>query len=164
MERNAALIMTYFRPFTLNPEWNTEDVPFLGQMCGQADSWHSSMQYWFDGHILSEESKRYIQNFLVVTRVRPDEENVDHSDDLLSDEELIVDNSSFLEAISTRVGPRKKLPTIDLINTISTGMCCCDRQKRMRPMTTLLTLSKKLRNIGRCRRCPQIQKGLQVMI
>jgi hypothetical protein len=109
MERNAALIMTYFHPFTLNPDWNTEDVPFLGQMCAHGDSWHSSMLYWFDGHILSEESKRYIQNFLVVARVRPEEDNVEHSDDLLSDEELIVDNSSFLEAISTRVGPKKKL-------------------------------------------------------
>ena len=66
------------------------------------------MQYWFDGHILSEESKRYIQNFLVVTRVRPDDEDVGHSDDMLSDEELIVDNSSFAEAISTRVGSKKK--------------------------------------------------------
>ena len=108
-ERNAALIMTYFRPFTLNPQWHTEDVPFLGQMCGQSDSWHASMLYWFDGHILSEESKRYIQNFLVVTRVRPEEEDMDHSDDLLSDDELILDNSSFEEAISTRVGSRRTL-------------------------------------------------------
>jgi len=109
MERNAALIMTYFHPFTLNPDWNTDDVPFLGQMCAHGNSWHSSMLYWFAGRILSEESKRYIQNFLVVTRVRPEEENVENSDDLLSDEEFIVDNSSFLEAISTRVGQKKKL-------------------------------------------------------
>ena len=59
-ERNAALIMTYFHPFTLNPGWHEEHVPFLGRMCGQLDSWHMSMLQWFDGRILSEESRRYI--------------------------------------------------------------------------------------------------------
>ena len=32
-----------------------------------------------------------------------------HSDDLLSGDELILDNSSFEEAISTRVGSRRTL-------------------------------------------------------
>ena len=86
-ERNAALIMTYFHPFTLNPGWHEEHVPFLGRMCGQLDSWHMSMMQWFDGRILSEESRRYIQNFLVVTRVRPEDDNAEeNSDDLLSDD------------------------------------------------------------------------------
>ena len=66
------------------------------------------MLQWFDGRILSEESKRYIQNFLVVTRTRPEDDDLDaNSDDILSDEELIIDNSTFEEAISTRVGSGK---------------------------------------------------------
>ena len=28
-ERNASIIMTYFKPFTLNPQWHIEDVPFF---------------------------------------------------------------------------------------------------------------------------------------
>ena len=91
LRRNAAIRMLLFRLFTLNPEWNTEDVLFLGQMCGKAHSWHGSMLYWIDDHILAEESKNYIQHLFVVTRVRPDDKDVDNSDDLLSDDELIVD-------------------------------------------------------------------------
>ena len=107
-ERNAAIIMTYFHPFTLNPDWNTEDVPFLRQLCSIENSWHSSMLRWFDGRVLSDESCRYLTNFLVVNRVRPEEENMENSDDLLSDEEFVVDNSSFLDAISTRITQRGK--------------------------------------------------------
>ena len=62
-ERNAAIIMTYFHPFTLNPEWNTEDVPYLGQLCAVGNSWHCSMLRWFDGRILSAESCWCIQFF-----------------------------------------------------------------------------------------------------
>ena len=103
--------MTYFHPFTLNPGWHEEHVPFLGRMCGQLDSWHMSMMQWFDGRILSEESRRYIQNFLVVTRVRPEDDNAEeNSDDLLSDEELHLDNFLFEEAISTRLGSGKNRP------------------------------------------------------
>eukprot|EP00973_Karenia_brevis_P042361 5863768-Karenia_brevis.AAC.1 len=81
--------MTYFRPFTLNKQWHTDNVPYLGQMCGSHDTWHSSMLHWFDGNILSEWSKRYVNNFLVMTRVRPDDDDADaHSDDLISDTEL----------------------------------------------------------------------------
>ena len=125
-ERNAAIIMTYFHPFTLNPDWNTEDVPFLGQLCAIGNSWHGSMLRWFNGRVLSAESSRYIQNFLVVTRVRPEEENLENSDDLLSDEEFVVDNTTFLDAISTRVNQKKhfeKMPLhaadIDLDETCS---------------------------------------------
>ena len=69
------------------------------------------MPWRFDGRILSEESKRYIRNFLVVTRTRPEDDDLDaNSDDVLSDEELIIDNSNFEEAVSTRVGSGKKTP------------------------------------------------------
>ena len=51
-----------------------------------------------------EESRRYIGNFLVVTRMRPDQDERGDSDgdELLSDEELIINKSNFKQAISTR--------------------------------------------------------------
>ena len=80
-------------------------------MCGNADSWHAAMLQWFDGRILSEESKRYIQNFLVVTRTRPEDDDLDaNSDDILSDEELLIVRINLEEAISTQVGSREKPP------------------------------------------------------
>ena len=91
-------------------------------MCSNADSWHAAMLQWFDGRILSEESKRYIQNFLVVTRTRPEDDDLDaNSDDILSDEELIIDNSTFEEAISTRVGCGKNCPDSRLLRADDDG-------------------------------------------
>ena len=115
----------------MNPEWHNEDVPFLAQMCGSADSWHAAMLQWFDGRILSEESKRYIQNFLVVTRTRPEDDDLDaNSDDILSDEELIIDNSTFEEAISTRVGPGKTAQTAGYCVRMTTATQCQDHPRR----------------------------------
>ena len=77
------------------------------------------MLTWLDGNVLCEESKRYVNNFLVVTRVRPDDEDPDnvHSDDLISDEELHVDKSCFDEAMSTRMGSGKNSP--DALSTFN---------------------------------------------
>ena len=106
-ERNAALIMMYFHRFTLHPVWNTEDVPFLGQVWAVESPCQCNMLRWFDSRILSAESCRYIQNVLVVTRVRPEEESLANSDDLLSDEEFVVDNLSFSNAICVRASQEK---------------------------------------------------------
>ena len=105
-ERNAAIVMTYFHPFTLNPAFATEHVPFLGNLCTIQGSWHESMLHWFNGRILTEESKRYVNNYLAVTRARPDEaEDVDaNSDDLISDEDYTVQAGDFENAIKTRIG------------------------------------------------------------
>ena len=59
---------------------------------------------WFDGHVLSHESKRYIDNFLAVTRTRPDDEEEVLSDVELSDEELHVSAQNFAECVKTRMG------------------------------------------------------------
>ena len=37
-EQNASLLLTYFHSFTLNLEWHSEHVPFLGQITGSVDS------------------------------------------------------------------------------------------------------------------------------
>ena len=94
-ERNAALIMTYFHPFTLNPDLCSEHVPFLGNLCVAGKSWHESMRHWFDGRLLCEETKRYVNNFLAVTRTRPDEEEDARSEDKFSDDELVVGAHNF---------------------------------------------------------------------
>ena len=63
------------------------------------------MKDWFNGKILCAEVKRYINNFLVVTRARPDDDLAEeHSDDLVIDEELSIDEANVTEAISTRIG------------------------------------------------------------
>ena len=53
-------------------------------------AWQDAMQTWFNGNILSLESKRYIDNFLAVHRMRPRDDEADsgNSDDIASDEEL----------------------------------------------------------------------------
>jgi len=108
-EKNAALIMTYFHPFTLNPANGDEHVPFLGNLCDAGLTWHNSLLKWFDGNILCEEVKRYIQNFLIVTRTRPSDEQDVHSDDQFSDEELVVNSSNFRDIVKTRIasGPKR---------------------------------------------------------
>ena len=94
-ERNAALIMTYVHPFTLNPDLDSEHVPFLGNLCTAGKSWHVSLRQCFDGRILCEETKRYVNNFLTVTRARPDEDDDARSEDKFSDDELVVGAHNF---------------------------------------------------------------------
>ena len=53
--RNAALIMNYFHPYTLNEALATEHVPFLGHLCGNHHSWEAALLHWFDGRVLTEE-------------------------------------------------------------------------------------------------------------
>ena len=107
-ERNVGLIMTYFHYFTLNFDWNMQDVPFLGQLCAVENPWQCNMLRWIDSRLLSAASFRYIQNVLVVTRVRPEEESLANSDDLLSDEEFVLDNFSFSNAICARASQKKQ--------------------------------------------------------
>ena len=100
-ERNAALIMTYFHPFTLDPSASTDHVPFLGSLCKAGATWHESLLRWFDGRVLSHESKRYVDNFLAVTRARPDDEADEHSDNKFDDDELIVGAHNFASILKT---------------------------------------------------------------
>ena len=125
-ERHAALIMTYFHPFTLDPTRETEHVPYLGNLTRGHQTWEDAMTSWFDGRVLCEEARRYISNFLVVSRARPEtgiEEEV-RSDDQASDEELYLERASFEDAIidvadsrpavdwSAVVGPQQQSPPV----------------------------------------------------
>ena len=68
------------------------------------------MLHWFDGRVLCEEVKRYINNFMVVTRARPEEDVDNNSDDLVSDDELVVDQDNFADAVATRIGTGRDMP------------------------------------------------------
>ena len=105
-ERNAALLTTYFHPFTLNAAVADDHVPYLGDLRGKHTSWHDALLHWFNGRVLTAESKRYVDNFLVVTRARPDGEDSggENSDDIFSDEELFINNDTFEDALDTRMG------------------------------------------------------------
>jgi hypothetical protein len=105
MERNAALVFTYFHPFTLDAAAATEEVPFLGNLCRAGMSWHGTMLHWFDGRVSCAETKRYIDNLFAVTRTRPEEEADGNSDDEFSDDELIIGASNFGQILKTRMGP-----------------------------------------------------------
>jgi len=103
-ERNAALIMTYFHPFTLNPDLQDEFVPFLGALCQAGKTWDASMLHWFDGRVLCAETKKYLDNFLAVTRTRPNDDEELQSDDQFSDDELVIDSHNFADVVRTRMG------------------------------------------------------------
>ena len=150
-DRNASLIMTYFHPYTFNPDFHSEDVPFIGQMCAGCGSWQERMAQWFDGEILSEESKRYINNFLVVTRVRPDddEDEIATSDDLISDDELFVDSSNFEEAISTRLGSGKARPD----SRSNHDTCAADGDQEIIDTKVLEMLFGEHQHNGRLHKC-----------
>jgi hypothetical protein len=53
VDRNAALVVTYFHFFTLNPGMSAEHVPFLGKFCAADRTWHESLRFWSNGRILT---------------------------------------------------------------------------------------------------------------
>ena len=112
-ERNAAIVLTYFHPFTLDPDRADQHVPFIGHLCKGHPTWHAAMKSYFAGKVLCEESRRHLTNFLVVTRARPDMDASGEagSDDLASDEELHLDKDSFEQALRTRMGTGKRQPS-----------------------------------------------------
>ena len=96
--------MSYFHPWTLNPNTAGAHVPFMGHLCEAGMTWHASMLRWFDGRILCAEVKRYIDNFLVVTRSRPEDVDDEQHEEAISDEELIVGQHNFSKVVKTRMG------------------------------------------------------------
>ena len=62
---------------------------------------------WLEGNVISQESARYISNFLSVYRVRSRDLNDDaRSDEDFSDEELVLTEADLEQASKTRVGGR----------------------------------------------------------
>ena len=80
-------------------------MPYVGNLRGPEETWQDALTTWLNGHILCEEQKRYVGNFLSVHRVRPQNDDSDaeaNSDDIISDEELQVSSASLAEAKQRR--------------------------------------------------------------
>ena len=75
-ERNAKITMLYFHPWTLQDAGSDEHVPRLENLKETAETWDAALRYWLDGRIISQESKRYVSNFISMHRLRPG----DHDD------------------------------------------------------------------------------------
>ena len=104
------LTMAYFHPWTLrqtDAEANVE--PHASELRGEEfSSWRDALTTWLDGEVVSQESARYINNFLSVYRVRPRDPSDDlRSDEDVSDEELILDDADPEKVMETRVGGRE---------------------------------------------------------
>ena len=109
--RNAKIVMSYFRPWTLCELFAEEHVPFVRDLREEGRSWPATLQSWLEGRIVSADSQRPIGNFLSVYRLRKgDDEHVDgNSDDLLSDVEFVLNEDVLLDVLQSRpVGRRRK--------------------------------------------------------
>ena len=87
------IVMTYFHPWTLATEqFQDEHVPHARHLRKGFESWTRALEHWFAGRVLSTTAVQYINNFLSVTRARPQNDQYDdeNSDDVVSDEELFV--------------------------------------------------------------------------
>ena len=109
-ERAAAIVMSYFHPWTLRAANADDFVPYAGLLRPGSVTWQETLTHWLDGGILCEEAKRYVGNFLSVHRVRPrdDDEDDANSDDVVSDEELELTAADLEEALTSRIGGREK--------------------------------------------------------
>ena len=83
-----------------------DHVPYLAELRGAQERWSGAMRQWFEGRVLCQEAKRYVSNFMVVTRARPQEEEHggENSDDVKSDEELELRTEDLARALEKRIG------------------------------------------------------------
>ena len=100
--------MAYFHHWTLRAADSEEHAPCAGQLRKSEECWQDALCRWLDGNILCEEARRYVGNFLSVHRVRPADEGSDvgNSDDVISDEELVLSSEALADALRTRIGGR----------------------------------------------------------
>ena len=112
-ERNAQITLTYFHPWTLREEaWNDAHVPTIQHLKQGCETWVAALTQWLDGHILCEESKRYVSNFISMHRLRPcdeDEDGAPNPDDLIEDEDVYVTKDMLDEVLDTRIGGKSRL-------------------------------------------------------
>ena len=100
--------MSYFHPWTLRVKDADAHVPYAGSLRAVEETWQEALRSWLDGLILCEEAKRYVSNFMVVTRARPEgeEDDVGNSDDLLRNEKLDLRTEDLAQALDSR-NPRR---------------------------------------------------------
>ena len=101
-ERTALLATAYFRAWTLRREIADPCVPHVSKLKGTDDTWAECFQQWL-AHLPSEETKRFVGNFLSVYRVRPTHDLAENSDDSGAEEALEVDAAKLRIALQTQV-------------------------------------------------------------
>ena len=108
-DRSAMLTMTYFHPWTLRPAFaEGKVVPFAGCLREHDESWQCALSTWLSGNVVSQESVRYINNFMCVYRIRPHDVSEDIlSDEDFEDEELELTEADLARALESRVGGRE---------------------------------------------------------
>ena len=62
-QRAAAIVMTYFHPWTLRKQDADEDVTYAGALRPNGQTWQEAMEEWFDGRVVCKEAKQYVGNF-----------------------------------------------------------------------------------------------------
>ena len=108
-ERSAAIVMSYFHPWSLQSAVACDYVPLASALRPEGSSWQEVLAQWLSCGLLCEESKRHVSNFIAVHRMRPTDDDDDlgaNSEDMVSDEELQVNNDNLQEALATKVGGR----------------------------------------------------------
>ena len=103
------ILMAYFQPWTLIEGDHIERAPFLGSLKQNHASYLEARQAWQQRGVECESSLMYIRNFINKSQPRAsgrDDDHSEHSDDLLSDEELVVSHDMLQEAVVTNVGGR----------------------------------------------------------
>ena len=89
-ERNARIVMTYFHPFTLQEDLRNLNVTHISCLRRDTETWEESMLVWLVGNVLTLEARNLIQNFLIVTQMRPDflPDANKNDEDIFSDEDI----------------------------------------------------------------------------
>lgn len=109
IEKTASIAMAYFRPLTLCRESADDVVVYTTNWCPTSSSWGEACTPCLGGSVVSEDAARYVNNF----RIRPKDpdEDVVHSGDDVSDEELQVSHIRLDDMLQTRVGGRSERRT-----------------------------------------------------
>ena len=105
-ERNAKLLVTYFRAWTKNKAQGDADVVYVATLRQEGKSWEESLRAWLLS-LPCEETKRYVGNFLSVYRVRPENE-AENSDDEEDADKLTVTVSDLGQAYETQLSATGK--------------------------------------------------------
>lgn len=84
-ERNARIILTYFRPWTLDGAW--DEWVAAARSLRSKETWQLSLHSWLESGYALSSCRKYVSNFCAVNRVRPaDDDLLENSDDNFEDE------------------------------------------------------------------------------
>lgn len=112
-ERTCRLLLTYFHPWVAVESHARQHVPVIGSLAPEIEDignrWSTACKRWMSGQILTDDVRQKVQNFLAVTRTRPQDKDVAalNSDEAVSDVELKVQEEDLDEVLKTKPGGRQ---------------------------------------------------------